>query len=213
MLQLIIGLAAHFAGAFLLMFAYDSGAVWCESESIRLRIPSVLDIDSSNIGLVDLYVKHEICPAYHYFVLRNDLTEKPERGSFLTGVFFQIPSMIISLRGIMSLPNMSRQAATPIIVASCVIGVFLVHLLYRRLLKIERYSYGEFEFSKDVEHLSRFKREYGESLDAATNNLAIHRHLQYLMSIQDSLRMRKAVRKVLTVFAIIAYILLVPINP
>lgn len=211
MVQITLGLLLGTAFIFLCMYTFDDGIVWEPPRDIRLRQPSLSDIDRSDPHLADEYIKHEICPAYHYFILRNEL-EEPFRGSgseIFSGIYLIAPCALLAASGLRSSGLIkSRALCIAISVAALFLLGFLVRLLYRRYLEIPRYEYSPEDFSRDREHLAQFPFEYGETLDAALNNYAIRKHHSYLSSLRKTVRTRIALRRILIFLGMISYVLL-----
>lgn len=209
MFQIIFGLLLGSCFIFLLMYTHDSGVLW--QNSLELRRPTLSDIDLSDKSIADKYVLHEICTAHNYFILRNELESPFERDSspFGTGVYLLAPCVLLSASGLRALTQIQSRILCLAIsaLALCVLGI-LVRLLYNRLLKIPPFSYTSEDRSRDRDHLAKFPRTYGESLDTAVNNYILTMHYRYLLDLRKTVRTRIVLRRAINFLALASYVLL-----
>jgi len=94
----IVAFILNMAVALLVMYCYDYAILWkSEDLGTRLRIPSVSDLRSADMDAISRYVAREICPAYHYDVIVNEIARLQGRDTALDGdklaarVFLQFP--------------------------------------------------------------------------------------------------------------------------
>lgn len=206
----LVSVLLNLASSFLLMYAFDEPKIWrSKDDKLKLRKPETSDLLTANQFSLSSYVEQVICPAYYYFVLRNEtFPEKNEdSGSIMYGLFFQFPTLFLSYRGLYKTGIIeSRSICYVLVCVLCAIGSFLLHKVYINTLKID-----QFEESMDSLYLLFMKNTRDEKHDispeSAFNNFAINFHMNYLLSIKETVRSRRVLRRYINSIALLIYIL------
>ena len=210
MIVFLVSVLLNLASSFLLMYAFDEPKIWkSEEDKLKLRKPETSDLLSANEFSISSYVEQVICPAYYYFVLRNETFSERNKnsGSIMCGLFFQFPTLFLSYRGLYKTGIIeSRSICYALVCVLCAIGSFVLYKIYINTLKIDK-----FEESMDSLYVLFAKNARDEKHDispeSAFNNFAIKFHMNYLLSIKETVRSRRVLRRYINSIALLIYIL------
>ena len=203
----------YILGVFVWKYAYDFDIVWQRPSDFYTRYPSITDIDSSQISSheVDEYISERTLLFSQYYLLCNQLEAKYRKhqdGSLGILVFFVALPLLLAAKtfDIFSIPILNWFF---IIALGAVVWIVL-SVTHRRFFKI-----FPFEFSSDDYKFTLARVEYddlfpGEKPEVYANFLTISQHYSYLASIEESVRLRYSLGKILGIIAFIFYILCVP---
>ena len=206
-LYLIIWFLVHLLTAFLCSYSLDSVKIWKDKE-IRLKEPSLYDLDLSDLLKVHSYVENIIKPSHHYFVLRNTIEAKTKDNSGYGSQFIlQASSLLFVIKYMReAFPLLNYFVASVISVIVCVVGYLIVSMVYQKSnFSIAKFNYGEQDLKNEFVY---DESEYSLiSKDAAFNNFVINKHYRYLLSIEGTVWHRATIRKILFALAAIIYVL------
>lgn len=214
-LWLIISVAAHFFTAFILMYCHDDALLWKEGKEIKLHKPSILDLETlEDKYMADKYVKEIIQPSHHYFILKREIDICQENDGCtneLVGGVLQVFSFLFIMRNVSKVfPNeyLHKTLYTIIIgvvcLVVCCLGCYIIRQLYNKHLALGGFMYTR----EDLENIFVYdETEFNISGEDAFNNYVILRHYNYLLNIEDSVKFRAAIKKVVNGLSAIIYFL------
>lgn len=207
-LYLIIWLLVHLFTAFLCSYSLDSAKIWKGNKEIRLKKPSLYDLDLADLLKVHRYVEDIIKPSHHYFVLRNTIeSQNKEDSGCGTLIILQASSLLFVIKYMREVfPLLNYFTASVLSVIVCVIGFLIVSMIYQKSnFSIAKFNYDEQDLKKEFVY---DESEYPLiSEETALNNFVINKHYQYLLSIESTIWHRATIRKILSALATIIYIL------
>lgn len=207
-LYLIFWILVHFFTAFLFLYSFDSAKLWKSNKEIRLKEPSLYDLDFANLLKVHSYVENIIKPSHHYFVLRNTIeAQSKDDSGFGTLIILQASSFLFIFKYMREVfPLLNYFASSVISVIICVVGYLIVSMVYQKCnFSIKKFNCDEQDLKKEfVYDESKYPLINEET---AFNNFVINKHYQYLLSIESTLWHRATIKKILSALATIIYIL------
>jgi hypothetical protein len=207
-LYLIIWILVHLFTAFLCSYSNDSIKIWKDNKEIRLKEPSLYDLDLADLLKAHSYVEDIIKTSHHYFVLRNTIEAQSKNYSgYGTQFIVQVSSLLFIIkymREIFSSLNYFTVSVISIII--CVVGYLIVSMVYQKSnFSIAKFNYDEQELKNEFVY---DESEYPLiSEETAFNNFVINKHYHYLLSIEGTVWHRATIRKILSALATIIYVL------
>ncbi len=209
---LIIAIVAHLLTALLLMYSCDTAELWKDNVEIPLRQPSIHDLNNSaDKYSINEYVKEIVCPSYYYFILKREIEELQEDRAVLAGITLQAFSFIFILKcATKVIPNhdLSKSLYGILIISLslivCCLGCYIIYKLYNKHCSIRNFSISIEELKKQFHY---DKNGFDISEEDAFNNFIIYHHHNYLRFIEDSVRRRNGIKKILVKIGIIVYFL------
>ena len=207
-LYLIIWILVHLFTAFLCSYSNDSIKIWKDNKEIRLKEPSLYDLDLADLLKAHIYVEDIIKTSHHYFVLRNTIeTQNKDNAGYGTQIILQASSLLFVIKYMREVfPLLNYFTASVISITVCVVGCLIVFMVYQKSnFSIANFNHGE----QDLEN----EFVYDESKypliseDTAFNNFVINKHYHYLLSIESTIWHRATIRKILSALATIIYVL------
>lgn len=212
----------HYLTAFVLMYCCDNVKLWKDDESIYLYKPAVYDLNNTDFRMfiVDKYVDNIINPAYHYFILRKEVEETCGGEEFAYGFILQLPSLLFVMNYIKRLlPEILINGMPKLIsiimilvisLIPCIIGCYIVWKIYNSKFSLPEFYYSNKMLKERfVYEGSDFDKEYGLEIDTAFNHYVILKHYEFILSLIDKVRFRKAVRRIISGLCVLIWLLFI----
>lgn len=207
-LYLIVWILVHLFTAFLCFYSLESVKFWKDNKEIRLKEPSLYDLDLADLLKVHRYVEDIIKPSHHYFVLRNTIeSQSKDDSGGISLILLQGSSLLFIVKYIRKIFSLSNYfVASVISVIVCGVGCIIVSIVYQKFnFHIKKFNYDEQDLKNEfVYDESKYPLITEET---AFNNFVIKKHYQYLLSIENTVWHRATIKKILSVLATIIYIL------
>lgn len=205
---LIIAIVAYFFISFILMYCTDRAKLWENYEEPFLHQPSIYDLkDTTDKYLINKYVKEVVCPSYNYFILKGEIKKIQEADSAdsLVYLFFQLLSLAVSVFcAIKAFPNDSPFAIGVATIVICFLGYYVLSKIYDKYFSIAHFNTSIKDLKQDFIY---DEKEYAISEEDAFNNYVISIHYRYLCNIEETVRFRKSILKIISGIATIIYLL------
>ena len=186
-LYLIIWFLVHLFTAFLCLYSNVSVKIWKNNKEIRLKEPSLYDLDLANLLKVHSYVEIIIKPSHHYFVLRNTIEAKTKDNSGYGSQFIlQAASLLFVIKYMREVfPLLNYFTASVLSAIVCVVGYLIVSMIYQKSnFSIAKFNYDEQDLKKEFVYDESEYPLINE--ETAFNNFVINKHYQYLLSIEST---------------------------
>ena len=203
----VIAFGAYLLSAFLWMYCSDELPDFNQViDDLDLVRPQVSDLSHPVEPHLSRYVDQVICPAYHYFVLRNQIRQSISRdSSFWGGLVIHSGCALLLIRLLLKVGFTESVLFCVVLVsAACVLGCWLLSILYKRKLQLKPFTCNKEKTRSQLEQFS--DREFDISDDAELNNRLIDLHCRYLMDNQKTVMTRSIVRGIMYGAAGIIYL-------
>jgi len=194
-------------------YCYDHVDLWEEEDGdFVLTRPSIRDINNANKSILDNYVQKEICAANYYFILRNELfainkAAGESWGSYII-LIFQVPLFLGIEKALYEIGFTENTFfCYAIALAICVICFIAASIIYRKTLKLPSFRKNKAYFKQRFENIKHLEKKYDVSDEVALNSYIIAAHMQYLLSIENTMRNRKVARSIVGVVAAVIYLI------
>ena len=207
-LYLIVWFLIHCFTAFLLAYSNDNVKLWKSNNEIRLKEPSLYDLDLYDMLKVHRYVEDIIKPSHHYFVLRSTIEKQNKDDSrYGAAIILQASSLLFVIKYMREVfPLLNYFTASVISVIACGIGCLIVSIVYQK----SHFSIANFDYNEQ-DLRNSFVYDESEypliSEETAFNNFVINKHYHYLLSIESAVWFRSTIKKTLYALSAIIYIL------
>lgn len=228
MIAIIIFLCLHVLGCFAIQCANNSyvSIPGIDIDDVnRWGRPSVLDLDTTNIYVIDKYVKQIVCPYHDFVYLYRILCTLSETAIVAWGLFlltwYGIIVSVISYVNKMYLCELSSvKAGTALVIAAislvvCVALFFVVHVIYKKKLYCEDFNLSrqqmEENYTNNHEHnqtrmeyytIAEFPIRNPETCGYILFSILVYTH--FLRRIEDKIKRRQLVEKL----AVVAFVVL-----
>ena len=214
----ILSLAIYLFVAFVLMYCTDEAHIWKDNREIRLKKPSIHDLEGiEDKYILNKYIENTLIPAHNYFALKSRIDKIQDKDSTegcLTTITLEIFSFLFVVRSAANMIPNGKFFDIPkvlytillfaITLGLCILGRYLIKILYTNKFMI-------LSFGLDIEDLRNGfvseESEFGLDEEKQFNNYVILRHYHYLLFIEDTVQFRHSVYKIFSVVAGIVYFL------
>ena len=210
---LAIGILLGVSVDLIIFYVCEDGFEWEYERSEKLRLPSVLDLDTDDKSTINRYVENEIIPACKYFFLRSEFklynpvndTAIVELGYL---IYLNVHAYILLLNGAVSIWG-PHSLLKFIVIAPIFVCYFVAKILYKKKIKLQEFKLSDDEIERLRKESEKAKKEYGEPSFCFLNNQLIHKRLNYLVYHEEKIRNRVYLRKIVTPAAAIVYLLFI----
>ena len=203
----------YLLGAFVWKYTYGFDIVWQRPSDFHARYPSITDIDLSQISShgVNEYISERTLLFSQYYLLCDQLEKKyakHQSGSLGIWFFFVALPLLLAAR---SAEFFSTQILNWIVVITAGVVVWVIlSIVHTRFFKILPFVFTSDDFKSTLSRINNDDLLPGEKPELYANYLTICQHHRYLTSIEETVRLRYAIGKIIGALAVIFYILCIP---
>lgn len=207
----VVAFGLYLLSAFLWMYCSDELPDFNQIiDHLNLARPKISDLNNPAEQELSKYVEQVICPAYHYFVLRDQIKKSTLHDSspFWAGLALHSGFAFVLVRMLLRVGfTDSILLCTALVIVACVLGSWLLSILYKKKLQLKPFTYTREEIQSQVEWFD--SREFDIDNNTEVNNCLIDLHCRYLMNNQKRVLTRAVVRDIMSGVACIVYLIVI----